>query len=179
MDDEQVQQDLRLMSVATASHITNQIAHDICVGTEPRPPSTAPSRAWVRTTSSRYRQRLAGAARRWLGNRFKADDKEHVLNALGIAATAMRARLGESLNSIQKLNRPLEQATTPSLEALQSYTAGYSEMGRANFWPLFRRLSAPLHSIQISRWLTSCSASRSTMPGHRAQPAVHIKIVSV
>src|SRR5450755_1455050 len=31
MDDEQVQQDLRLMSVAPASHITNQIAHDICV----------------------------------------------------------------------------------------------------------------------------------------------------
>ena len=31
MDDEQVQQDLRLMSIAPASHITNQIAHDICV----------------------------------------------------------------------------------------------------------------------------------------------------
>jgi eukaryotic-like serine/threonine-protein kinase len=31
MDDEQVQRDLRLMSVAPASHITNHIAHDICV----------------------------------------------------------------------------------------------------------------------------------------------------
>jgi len=32
---------------------------------------------------------------------IQADRKEHVLNALGIAARAMRARLGESLNSIQ------------------------------------------------------------------------------
>jgi len=68
-----------------------------------------------------------------------------VLNALGTAATAMRAKLGESLNSIQKLNRPLEQATTPSLEALQNYTAGYSEMGQGQFLaavPLFERAIA-------------------------------------
>ena len=64
------------------------------------------------------------------------------MNALGTAATAMRAKLGESLNSIQKLNRPLEQATTPSLGALQSYTAGYSELEQGQFLaavPLFER----------------------------------------
>jgi hypothetical protein len=31
MDDQHVQQDLRLMSVPPGGHITNQIAHDICV----------------------------------------------------------------------------------------------------------------------------------------------------
>jgi len=46
MDDEQVQQDLRLMSVPPGARITNQIAHDICVRDgAARPPSTAPSRA--------------------------------------------------------------------------------------------------------------------------------------
>jgi tetratricopeptide (TPR) repeat protein len=57
----------------------------------------------------------------------------------------MRAKLGESLNSIQKLNRPLEQATTPSLEALRNYTAGYAEMGQGQFLaavPLFERAIA-------------------------------------
>jgi len=76
---------------------------------------------------------------------IQAGDKEHVLNALGTASTAMRAKLGESLSSIQKLNRPLEQATTPSLEALQNYTAGYSEMGQGQFLvavPLFERAIA-------------------------------------
>ena len=76
---------------------------------------------------------------------IQADDKEHVLNAVGTAATAMRAKLGESHSSIQKLNRPLEQATTGSLEALQSYTAGFAEMARADFLaavPLFERAIA-------------------------------------
>jgi tetratricopeptide (TPR) repeat protein len=68
-----------------------------------------------------------------------------VLNALGTAATAMRGKLGESLNSIQKLNRPLEQATTPSLEALQNYSAGISEINQGHFLPavqLFERAIA-------------------------------------
>ncbi len=87
---------------------------------------------------------------------IQADDKEHVLNAVGTAATAMRGKLGESHNSIQKLNRPLEQATTASLEALQNYTAGScrDEPGPI-FWPLFRCWSAPSPSIRISRWLTT------------------------
>src|SRR5207247_9255424 len=78
-------------------------------------------------------------------NQSQAEDKEHMLKAVGTAATAMRAKLGESLNSIQKLNRPLEQATTPSLEALQNYTAGFSEMNQGNFLaavPLFERATA-------------------------------------
>jgi hypothetical protein len=96
---------------------------------------------------------------------IQADDKEHVLNAWEPPQTAMRAKLGESLNSIQKLNRPLEQVTTPSLEALQNYTAGISEMSRANFWPLSRCSSAPSRSIRISPWLTSTLASHTTMLG--------------
>jgi tetratricopeptide (TPR) repeat protein len=76
---------------------------------------------------------------------IQADDKEHVLKAVGIAATAMRARLGESRSSIQKLNRPLEQATTGSLEALRNYTAATGEMGHGRFLaavPLLERAIA-------------------------------------
>jgi hypothetical protein len=51
----------------------------------------------------------------------QANDKSHVLDALGKAASEMRSRLGESLTTVQKYNTPLEQATTPSLEALQAY----------------------------------------------------------
>jgi serine/threonine protein kinase/Tfp pilus assembly protein PilF len=53
-----------------------------------------------------------------------ASDKEHVLGALGTAAAAMRAKLGEDLISIQKLNTPFGQATTPSLEAFRAYALG-------------------------------------------------------
>jgi serine/threonine protein kinase/tetratricopeptide (TPR) repeat protein len=53
-----------------------------------------------------------------------AKDKEEVLTALDKAATAMRARLGESLASIQKLDTPMGQATTKSLEAFRAYALG-------------------------------------------------------
>jgi tetratricopeptide (TPR) repeat protein/predicted Ser/Thr protein kinase len=145
MDDEQVQQDLRLMSLPAGGRITNQIAHDICVreGVAATIDGSIESlgKDYVITLQAITCQGGATLAR----EQIQAGDKEHVLNALGTAATAMRAKLGESLNSIQKLNRPLEQATTPSLEALQNYTAGYSEMGQGQFLtavPLFERAVA-------------------------------------
>jgi eukaryotic-like serine/threonine-protein kinase len=145
MDDEQVQQDLRLMSVAPASHITNQIAHDICV----RDGAAATIDGSIESLGKNYVITLRATTCRGgatlAREQIQAGDKEHVLNALGTAATAMRAKLGESLHSIQKLNRPLEQATTPSLEALQNYSAGYSEMGQGQFLaavPLFERAIA-------------------------------------
>jgi tetratricopeptide (TPR) repeat protein/predicted Ser/Thr protein kinase len=145
MDDEQVQQDLRLMSLPAGGRISNQIAHDICVreGVAGTIDGSIESlgKDYVITLQAITCRGGATLAR----EQIQAGDKEHVLNALGTAATAMRAKLGESLNSIQKLNRPLEQATTPSLEALQYYTAGYSEMGQGQFLaavPLFERALA-------------------------------------
>jgi serine/threonine protein kinase len=145
MDDEQVQQDLRLMSVAPASHITNQIAHDICV----RDGAAATIDGSIASLGKSYVIALQATTCRGgatlAREQIQAGDKEHVLNALGTAATAVRAKLGESRSSIQKLNRPLEQATTPSLEALQSYTAGMAEMDHGQFVaavPFFERATA-------------------------------------
>ena len=54
----------------------------------------------------------------------RAADKDHVLDALGTAAKAMRGKLGEDLESIKKLDTPFGQATTPSLEAFRAYALG-------------------------------------------------------
>jgi DNA-binding winged helix-turn-helix (wHTH) protein/Tfp pilus assembly protein PilF len=51
----------------------------------------------------------------------EASQREDVIDALGKATSQLRARLGESLPSIQKYNAPLEQATTSSLDALNAY----------------------------------------------------------
>jgi DNA-binding winged helix-turn-helix (wHTH) protein/tetratricopeptide (TPR) repeat protein len=53
-----------------------------------------------------------------------AGGKEQVLGALGGAARKLRSMLGESLKTVQKFDTPIEQATTPSLEALQAYSLG-------------------------------------------------------
>jgi len=50
--------------------------------------------------------------------------KEKVVDALGGAATKLRAELGESLATVQKFDVPLVQATTSSLEALKAYSLG-------------------------------------------------------
>jgi eukaryotic-like serine/threonine-protein kinase len=49
----------------------------------------------------------------------QAATKEKVLDVLGRASTDLRGKLGESLGSIQKFDRPLQEATTTSLEALK------------------------------------------------------------
>jgi tetratricopeptide (TPR) repeat protein len=52
----------------------------------------------------------------------RAQRKEEVLDALTRIAIQIRARLGESLATIREHSTPLEQATTPSLEALKAYS---------------------------------------------------------
>jgi serine/threonine protein kinase/Tfp pilus assembly protein PilF len=58
------------------------------------------------------------------GAQEQAASKEGVLKALDNAAISLRSKLGESLSSVQKYATPVEEATTPSLEALQAYSLG-------------------------------------------------------
>jgi eukaryotic-like serine/threonine-protein kinase len=58
----------------------------------------------------------------------QAAGKEAVLKALDNAAISLRTKLGESLSSVQKHATPVEEATTPSLEALKAYSLG-TKMG--------------------------------------------------
>jgi serine/threonine protein kinase/Flp pilus assembly protein TadD len=53
-----------------------------------------------------------------------AASKEKVLDALGEAASKLRGELGESLVSVGMHDKPLDEATTSSLEALQAFTQG-------------------------------------------------------
>jgi eukaryotic-like serine/threonine-protein kinase len=75
-----------------------------------------------------------------------ATRKEDVLKALDRADTSLRRKLGESLASIQKFDVPLEQISTPSLEAFQDFALGYrvwAAKGEAEALPLFQ------HAVQL------------------------------
>ncbi len=75
-----------------------------------------------------------------------AATKEAVLPAVGKAASSLRAKLGESLASIQKFDTPVTEATTSSLEALKAYAAA-DEMrnggGETESIPLFQ------HAVEL------------------------------
>jgi tetratricopeptide (TPR) repeat protein len=70
----------------------------------------------------------------------EASSREQVLTVLGAAASRLRSKLGESLPTVQRFDTPLEQATTPSLEAFQAFSAAEdirsrtSELGAAPFY---------------------------------------------
>ncbi|HZQ55366.1 MAG TPA: serine/threonine-protein kinase [Bryobacteraceae bacterium] len=78
----------------------------------------------------------------------QAAKKEDVLNALNHVATRFRTKVGESLASVNKHDIPLQEATTPSIEALKAYTAA----SRAAFSRGFVSGIASLrHAIEIDR----------------------------
>jgi len=62
----------------------------------------------------------------------RADSKEQVLKALDQSTTQLREKLGESLASIKKFDKPLEEATTSSLEALKAFSLGDEKHAAGN-----------------------------------------------
>lgn len=84
-----------------------------------------------------------------------AASKEKVLDTLGAAATKLRSELGESLATVQKLDVPLEQATTSSLEALQAFSLGRNarnEKGSAPALPYFQRAIQLDPNFALAYW---------------------------
>jgi DNA-binding winged helix-turn-helix (wHTH) protein/tetratricopeptide (TPR) repeat protein len=72
----------------------------------------------------------------------QAAGKEGVLKALDAAAVSLRGKLGESLSTVQKYATPLEEATTPSLEALKAYSLGLKTdeaKGQTAALPFYKR----------------------------------------
>ena len=74
---------------------------------------------------------------------MQAAKKEDVLNALSQIASKFRTRVGESLATVKQHDTPLEEATTPSLEALRAYSAASKHLTSDNDLaaavPLFKR----------------------------------------
>ena len=68
-----------------------------------------------------------------------------MLGALSQIARRFRTRVGESLATIEKHSAPLEEATTPSLEALKAYSAAWkatNSSGWVRGLPLYQRAVA-------------------------------------
>lgn len=124
LSDGQVRQDLRFMGHPAGERITNQVAREICQREGEKAmiggAIVSLGKSYAITLQATNCQTGETLAR----EQVEAGDKEHVLRAVATATTRMRAKLGESLASIQKLAVPSEQVTTTSLEAFQAYALG-------------------------------------------------------
>jgi tetratricopeptide (TPR) repeat protein len=119
-----VGQQLQYMGRARDEHLTPELAREICL----RSGSKAMLTGEISPLGAHYVIGLTALNCRTgetlASEQTEADSREHVLRSLGNAARRLRGRLGESLASIQKYDTPIEQASTPSLEALQAYSLG-------------------------------------------------------
>ena len=128
VSDQRTRQTLQLMGKSPDARLTPEIARELCERTA--------SKAYLSGTISNIGSQYVlgiNAVNCQTGDTLAqeqatADSKEHVLGALGDAANKLREKLGESLKSVHKLATPIEQATTPSLEALQAYSMGRNLM---------------------------------------------------
>jgi eukaryotic-like serine/threonine-protein kinase len=143
ISDQRIQQTLALMGQPLNTPLTPQIARDLCQRTQ----SAAYLTGSIASLGSQYVLGLKAVS--CLKGDVLAEEqeaavsKEKILGALDHAASRLRAKLGESLKTVEKFSTPLEQATTPSLEALQAYTLGRKiQVGRDEFAaavPFYRR----------------------------------------
>jgi eukaryotic-like serine/threonine-protein kinase len=128
VSEQQIQQTLRMMGQPLDSRLTPNIARDLCQRTE----SAAVLDGTIAQIGTRYSLILktvsCSSGESIASTVVQASDKNHVLDALGKAASEIRGKLGESRGTVHKFDIPLEQSTTPSLEALQAYSLGWRTM---------------------------------------------------
>jgi eukaryotic-like serine/threonine-protein kinase len=143
ISDQQIQQTLGLMDQPAEAKLTPEIARQLCQ----RMGSAVLLDGSIAQIGTRYLLTVKAinctSGESLASAEAQASDKNHVLDALGKTAAEIRSKLGESLSTVQKFDTPLEQATTPSLEALQAYSLGRKTMtGKSDFAaavPLFLR----------------------------------------
>jgi eukaryotic-like serine/threonine-protein kinase len=142
LSDDKVAATLRLMTREPNTRLTPEVSRELCQ----RANSKAYLTGSIGNIGTKYVVGLKAV--NCLNGDILADeqttaaDKEKVLDALGKAATKVRAQLGESLASVKKFDAPLPQETTASLEALKAFSLGrktYREEGSVASLPFYKR----------------------------------------
>jgi len=142
LSDGKVTETLQQMTLPAGAKLTPAVTREVCQ----RAGSTAYIAGSIANLGSEYVLELRAVNCRngeTLAQQLvTAPSKEKILNALGDEVSKLRTELGESLATVQKYDVPLEQATTPSLEALQAYSLGiksFSEKGPVTSLPYQQR----------------------------------------
>ena len=152
LSEEGIDQTLRMMEKPANTRLTPEITREVCQRTS----SAAALDGSIALIGTRYTLILKAVncvnGDLLAGTEAQANDKSHVLDALGKAALEMRRRLGESLSTVQKYNIPLEQATTPSLEALQAYNFGQNTDDDVAALAFFQRASQLDPHFAMAYW---------------------------
>ncbi len=144
LSEQRVRSTLKLMDRPPDTRMTNEVAREVCMRTNSKALMSGSIDSvgshyliGLRATDCQTGDTLASA-------KAEAANQDEVLKQLGDAGDDLRAKLGESLASVQGHSKPLDQATTSSLEALQAFT-----QGRQMQWSKGDAASLPFHKRAV------------------------------
>jgi eukaryotic-like serine/threonine-protein kinase len=122
ISDERVAGTLKLMNRNGNERLSQEIAREVCLRTN----SKAYLTGSIANVGSHYLIGLKAIncqnGDALASTQAEAENRDAVLKSLGQAGSDLRQKLGESISSVQKFNKPLSQVTTSSLEALEAYS---------------------------------------------------------
>lgn len=122
--EQRIRQTLQFMGRSPDERITADVGREVCQ----RNGIKAMLNGQIASLGTQYAISLdavnASSGESLAREEVRANRKEEVLNALDQAGSSLRKKLGESLASVQKYDKPLSEATTSSLEALKAFSLG-------------------------------------------------------
>jgi tetratricopeptide (TPR) repeat protein len=142
VSEQRVNETLKLMGRPAGDRLTPEVTREVCQRTG----SKATLTGSIAGLGSQYVIGLKAAnchtGEVLAETQEQAAGKESVLKALDAGAVSLRGKLGESVSSLQQYATPLEEATTPSLEALKAYSLGIKTVntkGLTGGLPFYKR----------------------------------------
>jgi len=126
LGERRVSSTLKMMNRPAEERLTNDVAHDVCLRTN----SKALLEGSISSVGTHYMIGLKAVdcqtGDTLASAQTEAANRDAVLKQLSNVGDELRPKLGESLISVKRFNKPLDQVTTSSLEALKAYSIGRS-----------------------------------------------------
>jgi serine/threonine protein kinase/Flp pilus assembly protein TadD len=167
LSDQKIGATLKLMNKPRTEQLTQDVARDVCVRTNSR----AVIAGSIVNVGSQYLIGLKAVDCQsgdvLASADAQAENRDRVLKALDKAGDDLRQKLGESLSSVQQFSKPLDQATTGSLEALKAFSDGRRnarENGESAALPFYKR------ALELDPNFAQASAALGTVYSNLGQP---------
>jgi len=133
VSDDRVSRTLSLMEKPPDTRLTPDLAREVCQ----RAHATTEIEGSIAALGNQYVLGLnavnCDTGERLAGEQVTAASKENVLAALSTATSGLRSKLGESRASLARFDTPLDQVTTPSLEALHAWSLADEAIWNGDF----------------------------------------------
>ena len=129
------------------SKLTPELARDVCL----RSSSRAVIAPFIGDLGNGYRLRLVASdcrtGKELASVQMDAPSRDEVVKTLGAASLRLRSKLGEPDASLRQFNKPLEEATSSSLDALQAVARGHAL--RLQHGEIAKTVSELEHAIEL------------------------------